>query len=124
MSQYKLTIITDFSSAHSLRNYPGDCKRVHGHNWKVEVEVESLVLNDLGMVIDFKEIKKQTKKTCKTLDHYYLNDLDYFNQINPTAENIAKYLFTELTKQLNTNIIQVSSVTLWETDSAKITYSE
>ena len=56
---FVLKIVTDFASAHSLRDYPGDCSRLHGHNWQVEVMVSSQVLNESGIAIDFREIKKQ-----------------------------------------------------------------
>ena len=90
---FVLKIVTDFASAHSLRNYPGDCARLHGHNWQVEVSVCSNVLDDNGIAIDFREIKKQTKLVIKRLDHQYLNEIKPFDVLNPTAENIAKYFF-------------------------------
>ena len=73
---YTLKIVTDFASAHTLRDYPGECNRMHGHNWKVEVEVRARQLNEVGMGVDFKEIKQATKAIAKRLDHRYLNDLE------------------------------------------------
>ena len=87
---FVLKIVTDFASAHSLRDYPGDCSRLHGHNWQVEVMVSSQVLDESGIAIDFREIKKQTKAVVKRLDHQYLNEIKPFDVLNPTAENIAK----------------------------------
>lgn len=121
---FALKIVTDFASAHSLRNYPGDCSRLHGHNWQVEVVVESEVLDEVGIAIDFREIKKQTKLVIKRLDHQYLNDIKPFDELNPTAENIAKYFFDEVGKLINNNHVRVQQVTIWETPRASVTYSE
>ena len=121
---YTLKIVTDFAAAHTLRNYPGDCANLHGHNWKVEVEVVATSLNDVGIGMDFKQIRKNAKAICDDLDHTYLNDLDAFSDINPTAENIAAYLFQALKKHLNTDTTHVSAVTIWETERACVTYTE
>ena len=87
--KYTLTIHADFASAHTLRNYPGACSRMHGHNWKIEAEVEAELLDEVGMAIDFKKIKLSTRKLAKVLDHQYINDIPPFDKLNPTAENIA-----------------------------------
>lgn len=121
---FVLKIVTDFAAAHSLREYPGDCARLHGHNWQVEVLVSSKVLDEVGMAIDFREIKKQTKVVIKRLDHQYLNEVEPFNQLNPTAENIAKYFYEEVGKLINTEEVRVKEVTIWETLRASVTYSE
>lgn len=121
---YTLKILADFASAHTLRDYPGDCRRMHGHNWKVEVEVVARALNEHGMGMDFKAIKTATRALAKTLDHRYLNDIPPFDEINPTAENIAHYFYQQLSNTLNNDIATVSGVTLWETDRACVKYSE
>lgn len=123
-AKYTLKVVTDFASAHTLREYPGACSRMHGHNWKVEAEVETNQLNDIGMAIDFKEIKREVRDIAAQLDHYYLNDIEPFTKINPTAENIAQYFFQQLAQRLNTNLIKVSSLTLWETERACVRYTE
>ena len=123
-AQYTLKIVTDFASAHTLRDYPGDCSRMHGHNWKVEAEVVAKQLDAVGMGVDFKVIKQATRDICRQLDHRYLNDLEPFKTINPTAENIAAYLYKELSGQINGPQVQVSAVTLWETERACVRYTE
>jgi 6-pyruvoyltetrahydropterin/6-carboxytetrahydropterin synthase len=123
-AQYTLKIVTDFASAHTLRDYPGDCSRMHGHNWKVEAEVVAKQLDGVGMGVDFKVIKQATRDICRQLDHRYLNDLEPFKTINPTAENIAAYLYKELSDQINGPQVQVSAVTLWETERACVRYTE
>ena len=121
---FALKIVTDFASAHSLRNYPGDCARLHGHNWQVEVSVCSQVLNDNGIAIDFREIKKQTKLVVKRVDHQYLNEIEPFDVLNPTAENIAKYFYDEVGLLINNENVKVKDVVIWETPRSAVTYSE
>ncbi|MDT8387037.1 MAG: 6-carboxytetrahydropterin synthase QueD [Thiogranum sp.] len=124
MGRYTLKILSDFASAHTLRDYPGACARMHGHNWKIETEVISTQLDTLGMAVDFKVIKQATRDIAERLDHRYLNDVEPFTRINPTAENIAAYFYQELAAQLNTEHLKVHAVTLWETERACVRYAE
>ncbi len=96
---------------------------MHGHNWKVEVEVSGNKLDNIGMVIDFKKIRIMTNQVVDRLDHQFLNDLSAFKDENPTAENIAKYIHAELTKSINNDNIIVKSIKLWETDKSAVTYT-
>jgi len=123
-STYTLKILADFASAHTLRDYPGDCSRMHGHNWKLEVDVTASALNEHGMGMDFKTIKTATRELAKTLDHRYLNEIPPFDTVNPTAENIAQYFYQHLSNTLNIDTAKISGVTLWETDRACVRYSE
>jgi 6-pyruvoyltetrahydropterin/6-carboxytetrahydropterin synthase len=124
MAIYTLKVLADFASAHTLRDYPGACSRMHGHNWKIEAEVQATQLNEIGMAIDFKEIKREVRAIADELDHRYLNDLAPFQDINPTAENIARYFFQRLAQRLNNERVQVSALTIWETDRACVRYAE
>jgi len=121
---YILKVVTEFASAHTLRGYPGACSRMHGHNWKVEVEVEATALDEVGMGVDFKVIKKAARDIGDRLDHRYLNDLEPFTEVNPTAENIAAYFYRELGQSFDKPDLKVKSVTLWETDRACVRYTE
>lgn len=121
---YTLKVLTEFASAHTLTNYPGACARMHGHNWKVELEVTATRLDDIGIAIDFKTMKREANKVCDELDHRYLNEIPPFDQINPTAENLAAYLYQRLSETINGDYVKVSAVTLWETDRACVRYSE
>ena len=123
-ARYTLKVITDFASAHTLRDYPGACSRMHGHNWKLEVEVSASQLDDLGMAIDFKHIKQAARELGGELDHRYLNEIPPFDKINPTAENIAAYLYKGIGDKVNNEHIQVCAVTLWETERACVRYTE
>jgi len=121
---FTLRVLTDFASAHTLRGYPGQCANLHGHNWKVEVEVEAAALDDIGMAVDFKVVKKLAREIAGRLDHQYLNDLEPFTRINPTAENIAQWFFREMAREINQPGLRVSSLTLWETERACVRYTE
>ena len=121
---YHLTIHTHFAAAHNLINYQGDCENLHGHNWKVEVTVSAEELDDAGLAIDFKILKKETNKILDRLDHKYLNDLDAFKDISPSSEHIARYLFEELAKVLNDDNVNVEMVNVWESDYACASYTQ
>lgn len=121
--QFVLKTLLDFASAHSLTNYPGDCSKLHGHNWKIEVQVEGNQLNDIGMLVDFKDIKRQAKAIIKDLDHSYLNDHPFFKEQNPTAENIAYYLYSEMKQRIESDTVRMHSITVWENDRNCVTYS-
>ncbi len=123
-AQYTLKIITDFAAAHLLRGYDGACSRLHGHNWKVEVEVIATSLDEIGMGIDFRIIKQHTRQIIDQLDHYNLNKISPFDRLNPTAENIAAYLFGKLGQQLNSERVRICAITLWETERACVRYTE
>jgi 6-pyruvoyltetrahydropterin/6-carboxytetrahydropterin synthase len=117
---YRIKVKASFSSAHNLRGYKGKCEDLHGHNWKVEADIESYDLDKIGMIVDFSVLKKKLRKILEKLDHKYLNNIPYFKKINPTSENIAKYIYNRL-KDAKVN---PASVTVWESDTSCATYSE
>ena len=119
---YELRVVSDFAAAHQLREFGDRCERLHGHNWKVEVYVTGRRLMGNGLLIDFKEIKDATKKVLDELDHQFLNELGPFTEMNPSSENIARYIYESLTRELNDDNVKVSKVTAWESDSACATY--
>ena len=119
---YELKTITQFGAAHQLRNYKGKCENLHGHNWKIEVYVKGENLDENGLLVDFKVIKDKTKEIIEELDHKFLNELECFRDINPSSENIARYIYESLERGLNDNRVKLSKVTAWESDSACATY--
>jgi 6-pyruvoyltetrahydropterin/6-carboxytetrahydropterin synthase len=119
---YELKIETRFSSAHNLRGYQGVCESLHGHNWRVEIFVKSSELNDIGLVIDFRELKSFTKEVVDKLDHKYLNEIDHFKQINPSSENIAKYIYSELEGKLKAHNVILTKVTVYESLNSSASY--
>ena len=112
---YKLTIRTSFAAAHNLINYQGDCENLHGHNWKVDLTVLARELDKAGLGIDFKVLK---------LDHKYLNDNPAFSTVSPSSEHISRYLYQRISDRINSDVIKVDSVTVWESDNASACYYE
>ena len=123
-SIFTLKIVTDFAASHIIEGHQGKCANLHGHNWYVEAEVRARQLDELGMAIDFADIKAATKELVEQLDHRHLNDLPAFQTVNPTAENIAQYLYRALSERLNTPEVKVNAVTIWETARASVRYTE
>jgi len=121
---YKLKVITDFDAAHQLRGYKGKCENIHGHNWKVEIEVIAENLNEIGIAIDFKELKKISDEVVSKLDHTFINEIPPFNQINPSSENIARWIYLALKSKIENSPVKLHSVTVWESDNAGATYFE
>lgn len=117
---YSIKVETHFSAAHNLRGYKGKCEDLHGHNWKVEVAVTQKRLVRTGMVMDFHDLKTKLNKVLEKLDHKYLNDVACFKKVNPTSENIARYIYDSLKK----DIPLINSVTVWENISCCATYNE
>lgn len=121
---YELMVETTFSAAHQLRGYKGNCERLHGHNWKVQVHVLAQKLNEIDIAIDFHEIKRLAAEVVSPLDHSMLNELFPFTEKNPSSENIAKWIFDSLRKKINSDGVMLSAVTVWESDIASATYYE
>ncbi|MBM4332595.1 MAG: 6-carboxytetrahydropterin synthase QueD [Deltaproteobacteria bacterium] len=119
---YEIKIKTDFSAAHNLREVGGKCESLHGHNFSVEVAVESETLNELGMVLDFRLLKNKTRDVLQALDHRYLNELSMFKEKNPSSENLAAYIFEELARRIDQGTHRVSRVSVWESDTSQATY--
>lgn len=121
---YELSVLSEFSSAHNLRGYEGKCESLHGHNWRVEVIVIAERLNKIGIASDFKKLKKVVNAITDDLDHQHLNKLSFFKKINPTSENIAKYIFTKVKPHLKKELVSLKSVSVWESERSKATYYE
>ena len=121
---YELMIEAQFAAAHQLRSYKGKCENMHGHSWRVQVTVSSENLNDIGLAVDFHELKEMTAEVLKSLDHSLLNEVFPFTEINPSSENIAKWVHDSLQKRISEKGVSLTSVTVWESDSASATYFE
>jgi 6-pyruvoyltetrahydropterin/6-carboxytetrahydropterin synthase len=122
---YELTIKTHFDAAHSLTGYPGECARLHGHTFKVDVIVEGEALNSIGIVYDFKDLKDRVREILDRFDHRHINEIPPFDETTPTAENLANYLYYELQKNGRFPAgVNVKQVNVWESDSACISYRE
>ena len=119
---YTLTVRASFAAAHRLREYDGNCERLHGHNWQVEVSVASERLDDRGIALDFRAIKAAVNDLLSGLDHRYLNEVPPFDRLNPSSENVARYLFEEMERKLPAPA-RIAGVTVWESEDARAEYS-
>jgi 6-pyruvoyltetrahydropterin/6-carboxytetrahydropterin synthase len=120
---FTVKVSDSFSAAHRLKGYKGDCERLHGHNYRVEIAVESPSLTESGIVADFRELKTFLKGILAEMDHQYLNDLPTFSVENPSAENIAKHIYTSLSQMVNPPA-RLKEVTVWENENCCASYTE
>ncbi|MFN3325868.1 MAG: 6-carboxytetrahydropterin synthase QueD [Bryobacteraceae bacterium] len=123
---FEVAVEHTFAAGHALRNYRGKCENVHGHNYKVQIKVEGETLDDIGLLVDFVEVKRILRDVSERLDHVFINDIPPFDDINPSAENMAKYFYEEIDKGLRQgsrgNQVRVSEVKVWETDTSCAAY--
>ncbi len=119
---FEVSVDHTFAAGHALRNYKGTCENVHGHNYKVRVTVAGDQLDSTGLLVDFVDMRAAIQAVVDRLDHRFLNDLAPFDQLNPSAENLAKYFCDEITPQLRNQRFHIQAVTIWETDLTSATY--
>ncbi|MBU0544109.1 MAG: 6-carboxytetrahydropterin synthase QueD [Proteobacteria bacterium] len=119
---FELKVINHFSAAHQLKLVAAKCENLHGHNWKIEVRVTGEKLNAAGVIIDFGQIKKYVSEIMTSLDHKFLNELEWFKGANPSSEIIAMKIARELQGKIDDPSVKVSSVTAWESEDACATY--
>ena len=121
---YEIAIRADFSAAHRLKEYRGNCARWHGHNWAVTVRFQAPGLNRLGMAMDFREAKDHLKEVLARVDHTDLNQIPEFAEQNPTSELIARFVFREMARRCDSEAIRVVRVDVSETGSTSASYFE
>lgn len=123
---YTLKVEGAFEAAHQIKDYPGKCARLHGHNWVVEAVVQGTELDGLGMLVDFKDVKHTLGSVLDRFDHRFLNELTPFSEgINPTAENLARIIYYELSATLLLlEGAHVAAVTVYESPKSSVTYTE
>ena len=119
---YEVEIISSFAAAHSLRQYKGKCERLHGHNYRIHVTARSSAPGSDGMVIDFGDLKAVTNEILDCLDHRFLNEIEPFDKIEPSAENIAAFIFQEIELGLNERGVLLNCVGVWESDTSVARY--
>ena len=121
---FELDIHREFSAAHSLRGYHGDCSNFHGHNWTVQVFIQSEKLDEIGIAMDFKVLKKELDAVLAELDHKNLNEHPHFKDINPTSENLAMYIYHRLAPAVNLPGVKLARVRVCESASSEASYFE
>lgn len=120
---FEVSVQESFAAGHALRNYKGKCENVHGHNYRVEVTVQGAQLNDIGLLVDFLEVKRIVRGIIERLDHHFINDLAPFDVLNPSAENLAKYFYDQIASALAAeNGVRVHQIKIWETDVTSAIY--
>ena len=120
---FEVSVEHTFAAGHALRNYRGKCENVHGHNYKVQVTLCGETLDHAGMLADFVELKRLLRAISEPLDHVFINDIEPFIELNPTAENMAWYFCTKLQEGLKVGVpVGVKEVKVWETDIQCATY--
>jgi 6-pyruvoyltetrahydropterin/6-carboxytetrahydropterin synthase len=124
---FEVSVEESFAAGHALRGYRGKCENPHGHNYKVRITLAGEELDPIGLLWDFKDLKSAMNEVIDRFDHQYLNDVEPFKQLNPSAENLARHFYQETSqrlRQLTNGRVRVKDVRVWETDSTTATYFE
>lgn len=121
---YDVVIEQDIASAHQLRGYKGKCENLHGHNWRIRIEVSTPQLDDIGLALDFTELKSVLNSVLEIYDHAMLNELPDFRDVNPTSENMARIVYKKCGEKLANRPVRMKSVTVWESSRAFVRYYE
>jgi 6-pyruvoyltetrahydropterin/6-carboxytetrahydropterin synthase len=120
---FEVTIEETFAAGHALRNYRGKCENVHGHNYRCQVTLQGEQLDSIGLLVDFVELKRAVHSVLDRMDHQWLNEFPPFDAINPSAENMARYIYDEVHAGLQAKEnVRIAAVKLWETDTCSATY--
>ena len=120
---FEVTVEQTFAAGHALRNYKGKCENVHGHNYRVRVTIAGEQLDATGLLVDFLDVKRVMGAAIDYLDHRFINDLAPFDEINPSAENIAKYFYDRMNDGLKNEVpVRISEIRVWETDTSSAVY--
>ena len=118
---FEVSVEQTFAAGHALRGYRGKCENVHGHNYRVQLTIVGPDLDAIGLLVDFVEVKSLIHSVVDRLDHRFINDLPPFDIVNPSAENLAKYFYDEISENL-ARPVRLSEVKIWETDITSATY--
>ncbi|MBU2063521.1 MAG: 6-carboxytetrahydropterin synthase QueD [Candidatus Omnitrophica bacterium] len=121
---FEISVKMDFSAAHNLRKYRGKCEKLHGHNWQVEAVFAAEELDKIGMVMDFKAARKILGEVIMYFDHCYINKTAYFKKVNPTSENIARFIYERLKQELKKQKVKIKKVNIWETPCSRAAFYE
>ncbi|GAI16177.1 unnamed protein product [marine sediment metagenome] len=120
---YEISVEQHFDAAHFLRGYRGKCEALHGHRFRVVVKIKSAGVNDIGIAYDFAEIKQHLRDILAKFDHTCLNDVPPFDKLNPSSENIASIIYTELQPKLVGAPVSLSCVEVWESPQTGVSYT-
>jgi 6-pyruvoyltetrahydropterin/6-carboxytetrahydropterin synthase len=113
---------TEVAAAHQLRFAPGEGERLHGHNWRIKATLRAKELDARGFVCDFAELGRVLRETVEPYEHVFLNEISPFQDVNPTAENIARVVADNLAAKLDDARLTVARVEVWEERTCAATY--
>jgi 6-pyruvoyltetrahydropterin/6-carboxytetrahydropterin synthase len=119
---FEVSVEQSFAAGHALRNYHGKCETTHGHNFRVRISIQGEHLDETGLLVDFLEVKSLLDEVIGRLDHQFLNELSPFDEINPSAENIAKFFYERISSGLKNEAVRIAEVRIWETDTSSALY--
>lgn len=119
---YQIEVTDNFSAAHQLRGYKGKCEHLHGHNWKVTITLSANKLDETGLAMDFGDVKKILSEILQKLDHSFLNEHPHFKEVNPSSENIARYIYNSARSLIPGKKIKVEKVAVWESEKTRAVY--
>ena len=120
---FELMVEDSFNAAHQLKGYEGPCEKLHGHTWKVQLFLIGPCLDSLGMLVDFKKVKRELGDCLEELDHSNLNDFSYFKETNPTSENVAKFIYGKVKGKFGKGV-KISRVVVFESERTSASYYE
>ena len=121
---YEVIVKVNFSSAHQLRGYNGKFENLHGHNWTATVTVQAQELDAMEVGIDFVILKNKTEELLAQIDYKNINEVPPFDKLNPSAENIARWLFQNIAQEINTDKVKVHRVQVNEFGHSGAAYIE
>lgn len=122
MGVYHLTVKDHFDAAHHLYGYPGECRNLHGHTWDIEATVAGETLDEIGILYDFKDLKADLAAILAAFDHVLINEVEPFDRISPTAENLARVICGRLQERIGDPRVSVIEVVVWESPIARLAY--
>src|SRR5256885_5292945 len=121
--QFEVMIERNFSSAHQLRGYKGKCENLHGHNYRIEIFARGSELNNIGLLVDFVDLKEAADDVVRYLDHKNINELEPFDkELNPSAENLARFILERVAAQVGDERVRIYKVRCFETPTSVATY--
>jgi len=120
---YQLFVEEHFDAAHYLRSYRGKCENLHGHRYKVVTRLQAAKLDETGLAYDFAHLKQYLREVLAQFDHACLNDIHPFDKIEPSCENIAATVYSQLQPRFSQSPVELASVEVWETPTSGVAYS-
>jgi 6-pyruvoyltetrahydropterin/6-carboxytetrahydropterin synthase len=121
-AMWEISQETTVAAAHQLRFAPGEGERLHGHNWRIKAVVRATELDKSGFVLDFNHLGMVLRSFVEPYEHVFLNEVPPFDDVNPTAENLARVIADGLAEKLDDARVRIVRVEVWENDACCAIY--